>query len=791
MRIIICFFILKLLFAPHVGSEPITVAVVFDGPGWYFDHLSELVEEEAQALSSRPVRFVFEDRFNAQWDTERFEDVLEAALSDPEVDVVFAAGVMVAQIAADADRTLPKPVLAGYLQDPSMIDIPLTESGASAKPNFAFVVSHERIRRDLAELHQLFRPQRVDVLMDEALVSGMRELEEHREELGEAIGAELNLIAVRGDPGEALDKVPGDASVVYVTPMLRMDDAARGVLYEGLNRREIRTFALLGLMDVRVGALAGLTSVDQPRLARRMALNLLAMGEGRSPSELPVDLAVTEQLFLNERVMRMVGYRPSVGVLLRARFVETGEEEDAGIPLSLSEAISRARENHIRLVKADAAVEGAEAERRLARGALGPQLGLEGSYRQIDQDRAAASLGLQPRSRLAGGAVLRQWIYNDGVLSRARASGSMERRRAFEVDEARLDVTAHVSERFFDALSARALLRVERDQLNRIRDLLALARLRVEVGQTPPEDAMRWEAEEAARMASLLVAEARSRAAIAALNQAMGMPVESDWRLQAVELADTETYFLDERLGFATGSMQVIRALTGFWSDFALENAPALAALDEAIEAGELLSASKGRSRFVPEIGLQARVEHVADRRTAGPDLGAGLADAGLPIPLEDPPENEWSVAVVAEIPLFDSGTRRADRDRARAEVRELRAVREEARQHIELGVSDRYATLMASQPGIRLSRIRAEKARESLDLVQERYQSGTADIVEVLDAQGRAFAAEQAAVIAVNQYLKDLTRFQRAISWFAWLASDEAKEGLVQQLKSYLESRP
>ena len=98
------------------------------------------------------------------------------------------------------------------------------------------------------------------------------------------------------------------------------------------------------------------------------------------------------------------------------------------------------------------------------------------------------------------------------------------------------------------------------------------------------------------------------------------------------------------------------------------------------------------------------------------------------------------------------------------------------------------YAGITSSQPAIRLSRIRAEKARESFGLVEARYQQGAAGIVEVLDAQGRAFAAEQAAVISVNTYLKDLTRFQRAISWFAWLADERAQAELEQRLKDHLE---
>ena len=604
-------------------GEGLTVAVVFDGPGWYFDTLSAAVQEEVAGLSRAPVQFLFEDRFNAQWDPARYAAVLDAALTAEEVDVVFAAGVMVAQAAAVPGKVLPKPVLAGYLQDPSMIEIPLTDAGASAKENFAFVVSHERIRRDLLAVHRLFRPSRVDVLMDEALVAGMQGLDGTRAGLEETLGMGLNLIPVRGDPAAALAKVPADAEVVYVTPMLRMDDGARATLYAGLNAREIPTFAMLGVTDLRVGALAGLTSVEHPRLARRMALNLLAMGAGRSAAELPVDLAVPEQLFFNEVTLGLVGFRPSVGVLLQARFLEHADQYESGNELRLEDAVAHALVGNPDMARAASRVAEADGSRRLTRGGLGPQLSLSGQWVELDEERSAASLGMQPRSRVTAGVVLRQSIFDEMAHRRFRAAGHFLTAQTWEQADTKLDVVTEVSLRFFDALSARELVKVEEDQLERIRDLLALARLRVAVGETPREDALRWEAEEAERTAAVLVAHARAQSAMAALNVSMGLPAETPWRLAAVVLEDTETYFMDERLDFATGSFQMIRALSGFWREFGLEQSPVLQALDAAVAAQDQIVSGRRRARYLPEVGLEARVDHVVDRRTAG----AGLDD--------------------------------------------------------------------------------------------------------------------------------------------------------------------
>lgn len=765
-----------------LAQAEMRVAVLFDGPGWYFEELWAAVEQEVVTLTEQQVDFVLADRFNADWQVAEIAPMLDAALADPDIDLIFAAGLLMAQAAARPERDLSKPVLAGFSQDAAL-------STFRAKENFSYVISRERVTRDVAKMQRLFDMDTLYILIDALLAEHLEKVDTLAERLEADLELPVKLIPVGVDPDDALQTVPADARSLYITPLIRLDAADRATLFAGLAAREIFTFAMLGEEDVDLGALAGLTPKARPRLARRLALNLVALLEGRSATHLPTEFSLPEQLVMNEETMQLTGYHQPMGILLEARTVrDPSTTEPDGETLTLHDALARGLLNNVRLDRIRAERAAAKQDRYQARSALFPQIEGQAAYVEIDRDRAAASFGLQPRSRTTAGARARQVLFSDEVFSRLRAATRGVARADWEAEEARLDILLETAERFFDALSATALLEVERDQLVRIRENLELARLRVNIGQTGPEDAWRWESEEARQLASKLAAEARMESARAALNQSLGLVPATPWQLAAVELADAETFFLDEELRFATSDVQVIRQLTGFWQDWALQQSPALKALDEARAAQGLMADAKRRARYMPTLGLQAGYDHVIDRSTAGPDLAAGLAALGAPLSIEDPPDNEWNVAIVAEIPLFDGGRRRAEAARARADLHELDALRRDAREQTELAVWVAYRQVMATQPAIRLSRQRARAARNSLALIQERYNEGTAGILDLLDVQGRAFAADQEAVIAVNRYLQDLTRFQRAIAWFAWTQPGIKRQELVAAVKAYLE---
>ena len=74
--------------------------------------------------------------------------------------------------------------------------------------------------------------------------------------------------------------------------------------------------------------------------------------------------------------------------------------------------------------------------------------------------------------------------------------------------------------------------------------------------------------------------------------------------------------------------------------------------------------------------------------------------------------------------------------------------------------------------------------------IMEEKYSRGTASITALIDAQNDKFTRESQAVIAVYEFLQDLTTFDRAISHFHFFAPNEDKEKWMEALRKYFADR-
>jgi hypothetical protein len=156
------------------AGKPYTIGVVMDGECRYFEQLLALVKQELAVLmeDERPVVFKMDPAFNAGWDLDKVNPALDAALQDPEVDLVYANGILVAQAAAQPMRKLNKPVISGFAQDPDAVGLPYGKDGRSTKKNYNFVIVPLRSSRDLEVFHQLVPFKHLVVLMDSKLMMG-------------------------------------------------------------------------------------------------------------------------------------------------------------------------------------------------------------------------------------------------------------------------------------------------------------------------------------------------------------------------------------------------------------------------------------------------------------------------------------------------------------------------------------------------------------------------------------------------------------------------------------------
>ncbi len=778
--------------APAAGTGPapktFTIGVVRDGPAWYFDALERQIEAELKLLARDAFQPVFrrKDNFNARWDLARIEPTLQAALADPEIDLVLAAGVLVSEAAARPDLELKKPVVSAYAEDAELMGLPIDGRGRSGKTNFSFVTRPLSLNHELQAFRRMVPFKTVAIVADAKLAAAETEVTSRMDAGAKRDGFQVRIVPADETAPAVLAQLGPGVEAVYLTPALRMPPAAWQELIDGLNARKIPTFSMLGAVDVERGVLAGLLPDAYDLLARRVALNLQQIIRGVAPNELPVVLAVDEKLTINARTAIQIDFVCSIELMLKAHVLHPDALEK-GERLTLEQAMRIALDNNVNIAIKRAETETSRHEQRKAASQFFPQVAGNAQYQQMNANQAEMSGGLLPEKQTTAGVGISQLIFSDLAFSQYRAAHRQVARMRHEEAANRLDVMAAAGARFLQFLAAKALFQIDAENLRLTQSNLELTRVRFQAGAAGPEEVFRWEAQEARQKSTLIAAEAKVAAALVALNQSLGLEQDRPWKTEALALADDDYYFLDRYLRERINNDRDLRLLESFAVRRALDDSPALKALDQAIAIQAIEVDFLERKGCLPTVGASFGYANILNDEYAGASLQDQLKAAGMPGVLEtDRERNEWTATLQASLPLFEGGGRMADVARAKSQLSQLRETRRRAAQWIEQEAHSVLYALQSSHPNIGLSRTAADRAQKNLAVVRKKYAQGAVSILDLLDAQNQALSQDQAAALAVYTYLQDLLQFQRVIAWFECLQSDPEKAKFIAAMEAF-----
>ncbi len=765
---------------PAGAARPVTIAVVRDGPSWYFDGMLRLVKREVAALvgREREVRFRQESRCDSGWDPQQARDNLARTLTDPTVDLVLAAGPITSWVAAGWPRALPKPVIAAFASDPELIGAHLDVTGRSRKANFAALTLPRGVAADLETMSRLFKGRHLAVLVDAKLLAAWPEARRELAPYFRAAGfPHWELVPMGTRAEEVLAALGPRVRAVYLTPALRMSRAEQERLIQGLIVRRLPSYAMLGKPEVVRGVLAGTLPDLRQRAARRIALDIQQILAGTRPEELSSRLEVSRRLVINARTAELIGFWPDFELALEAEFVGS-PLVPRGQVLTLPQAMRLAVRHspEMGISRAERRMRARERDQTLGR--LLPQVEGRADYQQIDSDRADASLGMLAHRQVTAGARLTQMIFDDRLISAYRARGRLARAARYQQASKRLEVMAEAGRRFLDLLSARALARIQRANLELVQKNLELARMRVRLGISGREEVFRLQAKEAQSKSSLFQAQARVDQARVALNRVLGVDLDRRWRPQEVNPEDAAQFYLLTRLAAVLDNRMKVERLRGMLARRAEESSPALKALREAIAAQEIEVARLERSFWLPSLYGSLDYYHLLDQdRGAAPPVVFTA-----PPPLAD--RDNWTAAVSLRLPLLQGGGRLAELGRARAELRRLRQRYRRARDRLGQQIRSLLYHIHYSGADIDLTRAASQAADKNLEVVTQKYARGTASLMDLLDAQNEALVRRQAAALAVYRFLEDYIGIQQAIAWFEWEHSRREIDALVAEIR-------
>lgn len=395
------------------------------------------------------------------------------------------------------------------------------------------------------------------------------------------------------------------------------------------------------------------------------------------------------------------------GVALAAGLVAPS----AAASLTLDEAITLARRNNPVLAQTHAQADAAAARLKQAEAARLPTVTLSGEAGTGETDLGGffgfGRANVDPR---AAAVELRQPLFAGGAISAgvARARGGKDAAFA-QLGGARALLSAQVAEAYVGVLSARELLALHEAQVAQMQEAARQADLRFTRGETARTDLRQAEARLAEARAGLARAKgdvARSRAQFIVV-----VGVEPD-ALAPLDDAPATPATLEDAVGEALLSSPSLK----------MAQASARAA-----DAG-VRYAQAGR---LPSLSLAATASTVRDKFFPGyqaDDVTVGV-------------EGRWT--------LFAGGAISARVSEARADARAARAAEDAAEAAVRAGVVGAWSDLLTARAMLAAAQEQSAATLGALDNVRHEVRVGQKPILDLLDAQREALAAQSAVVAA------------------------------------------
>lgn len=759
------------------GMKTVNIGMVLDGPPVRFSNDIETFKREILAVleAEYTVRFQAQHVRSGDWSIEAINREIDRLLADNQVDAVVAIG-LVASNEICKRRNLKKPVIAPLIVDATLQNLP-RKKGASGVANLYYVSSFDSIDQSIEMFREITPFDHMAVLVNRFTFQSIPELGEFARQKAEQKHLKISFVEVETSVADALQALPSTTQAVMVTSLEQIGRADFQTLVDGLIERRLPSYSYNGPGDVERGILGSTTPrFALKNMARHVAINLQEILEGEDAGKLPVGLTLGRKLTINMATARAIGVYPGWKVRTEADLINEDRQRDAEV-LTIEGVVQDAVAVNLDLAVAERNVAAGEQRIYESRSRLLPQVDIGAAGIIIDKDRAETSLNQAPERSVRGSATATQLIYSDKAWADYSVQKYLQTSRMEERDSLRLDIIQSAASAYLNVLRAKAIERIQKNNLKLTRENLERARIRQSIGAAGPDEVYRWESQIADSRQAVLLSESVSLDAMTVLNRVLNRSLRENFQTAEKKPGDPMGILGNERLVSMMSDPQKLGRFRDFVIQEGLYNAPELRGIEAGILARERIVASSQREFWLPTFSLAGDVTETFAKDGEGSDGIVGRDDT------------DWTAGVYATFPLFASGRDVATYRRTREELKQLRIQRRAVSQRIEERILNSIHLIRSSYPGIELSRDALTAASKNLELVTDSYVRGIKSIIELLDAQNQALVANQKAANAVYDFMIDLMTVQRNMGQFVLFADEGAQTEFFQKLDNFLQN--
>jgi len=403
-------------------------------------------------------------------------------------------------------------------------------------------------------------------------------------------------------------------------------------------------------------------------------------------------------------------------------------------PLTLADCVRIALAVNPSLAMAGDAARQAAASVTQARSAQLPSLGFEGNADATKRARAGGGAGGaapapdSTSSSWGTDLVLSQTFYQSGLSERVRSARAAARASWLGSDDTRRMIALQVTQSYYAALAARALVDVAGRTLESSTQHVEVARAKIGVGSAAQSELYPFEVEQAQARLAVIAAENQMQTSLTSLKETIGLPAETSLQL-AEELGRPPLEgTLPDLLQAAYQQRPDVR------QQVALIESSRLNLRVASIQRGPVLNVGGNGSYGLGD----------------GTSGTAGQVQAGV------------------TFPLFDGGLTRAQADSARASLDSARQKLQQLQIGVGAEVELNYLNAVEANNRIDAAEVAVRAAQVSLDAAEGRYEGEVGTVIEVTDAQVKLRQAEVDRVQAYYDYNTALAALRAATGQLA-----------------------
>jgi TolC family type I secretion outer membrane protein len=311
---------------------------------------------------------------------------------------------------------------------------------------------------------------------------------------------------------------------------------------------------------------------------------------------------------------------------------------------------------------------------------------------------------------------------NDGLMDQAKLNADSA---DLSLDKTKQQTVLDATTAYFGVLQAKNMEKVNHETVDSLTAHLNNVQAQYGVGVVAKSDVLRSEVELANAKQNLTKAQNTYNVAVAALNNIIGEPL------------DTENEYSDD---FNHDSYDV--SLEDC-IESALTNRPEIAQAKNNID--------------IAEAGV--RVAKSGDLPTVNLSGTTGVNGNSFP-----GNNDNWSVGLSASWNIFDAGLTNAKIKEAKTSADKALAAKKQTSDAIELEVRQAYLGMKEAQQRIETAQVAVDKASEDMSIAQTKYQAGVGTNLDVIDAQLALTQAKTNYTQALYDYSVGKAKLDKAV---------------------------